>query len=138
MGQMTRWAVLVAPFLSGCVPDQPVRTPLDALLVEGDTCEVEPEEVMALRLRRLRKVEMHEELHHSERADQGGASTNAGEVGEWHRGAGNGLPAIPRSRPLADPSATVAPKQGKRRRTDVEKRFDLKMVVLKHALRKKR
>ncbi len=31
---MTRWAVLVAPFLSGCVPDQPVRTPLDALLVD--------------------------------------------------------------------------------------------------------
>lgn len=69
------------------------------------------------------EVEMHEELHHSERADQGGASTNAGEVGEWHRGAGNGLPAIPRSRPLADPSATVAPKQGKRRRITAAARF---------------
>ena len=100
--------------------------------------DVSPEEARLQPVPEEMEVEMHEELHHSERADQGGASTNAGEVGEWHRGAGNGLPAIPRSRPLADPSATVAPKQGKRRRTDVEKRFDLKMVVLKHALRKKR
>ena len=43
---MTRWAALVGLFLSSCVPDRPVRTPLDALLA-GAVCRASVSDLLA-------------------------------------------------------------------------------------------